>query len=275
MIKLLAVDMDGTCLDSKGRMSEKTFNALKAAAENGVVVVPATGRNTNCLPVRIKNEDFYRYVVSSNGSLVVDVRTDEVIFSSLIDNKTAQEIASAFRRHPVLVASHIDRDYYTQGLIMYCGVRHVLGDDAPKVVLVGNMERYLKKSGKSIEEYQLFYRGEKYRDIINKILEPYPEICAAHSKGYAEIYNKSGSKGTALLALGKSLGFTADEIACVGDEENDISMFDMVGRRFAMGNAIEEIKKRADVILPTNDEDGVAEAVRIILEERKLTGEVL
>ncbi len=83
----------------------------------------------------------------------------------------------------------------------------------------------------------------------------------AHSKGYAEIYNKKGSKGTALLALGEALGITADEIACIGDEENDISMFDVAGLPMAMGNAIDTIKERAKVILPTNDEKGVATAI--------------
>ena len=69
MIKLLAVDMDGTCLNSKGKMTDKTLEALKKAAESGVIVVPTTGRNITCLPKRIQGESFYRYVISSNGAL--------------------------------------------------------------------------------------------------------------------------------------------------------------------------------------------------------------
>ena len=77
MIKLLAVDMDGTCLDKDGKMSDKTYYALKKAAEKGIIVVPTTGRNINCLPVRIKNDSLYRYVISSNGALVVDLQENK------------------------------------------------------------------------------------------------------------------------------------------------------------------------------------------------------
>lgn len=261
MIKLLAVDMDGTCLNSDGKMSDNTLNSLKKAAESGIIVVPTTGRNTKCLPVKIKNETFYRYVVSSNGSLVVDLETDEEIFSALIDCETAERMAKEFRKHLILIGAHIERGYCVQGRILRMGVKHFLGDDAPEIKCVRNMAKTIKKEKKPVEEFQLFYKGEKYRDIIKKIIEPYPDITAAFSKDYAEIYHKAGSKGTALLALGERLGITPDEIVCIGDEENDISMFDMMGHPFAMGNAIDAVKERAERVLPTNNEDGVAYAV--------------
>lgn len=67
MIKLLAVDMDGTCLDSKSRMSGDNVAALKKAAQSGIIVVLTTGRNLKCLPHRLQEEDFYRYVITSDG----------------------------------------------------------------------------------------------------------------------------------------------------------------------------------------------------------------
>ncbi len=265
MIKLLAVDMDGTCLNSKGKMSDNTLKALKKAAESGILVVPTTGRNATCLPVKLKNESFYRYTVSSNGALVLDLKENKEIFNSYIDNKTAVSILNSCKGFNIFIAAHIDREYYVQGRIVYYVVKHFLGDDAPNLKCVRNMAKAVSKIGRHIEEFQFFYFSEKYREKIREIIKPYSEVCSAHSKGYAEIYNKSGSKGTALLALAEHLGITADEIACIGDEENDISMFDIAGTRFAMGNAIEQIKNRADTVLPTNDEDGVAKAVDLIL----------
>lgn len=270
MIKLLAVDMDGTCLDSKSVMSDDTLAALKKANENNVTVVPTTGRNVTCLPSKIKNEDFYRYIISSNGALVVDRETDSIIFKSFISTDIACEILKKCRRHNILVAAHIDRDYYVQGGILYLGVKHFLKDDAPTLRCVRNLASYIRKNNCEVEEFQFFYFGEKYRDIIKKIIEPYPDICSAHSKGYAEIYNKSGSKGNALLALAEHLGIPDADTACIGDEENDKSMFGVAGTKFAMGNAIPQIKDMADVILPTNDEDGVAFAINnYVLPEQK------
>ena len=80
MIKLLAVDMDGTCLNSKGEMSDNTLKALKKPAYNGITVVPTTGSNITCLPNKLQNEDFYRHVISSNRALVVDLKNNSEIF---------------------------------------------------------------------------------------------------------------------------------------------------------------------------------------------------
>ncbi|MBQ8503062.1 MAG: HAD family phosphatase [Clostridia bacterium] len=261
MIKLLAVDMDGTCLNSKGDMTDNTLNALKKAAESGVIVVPTTGRNITCLPRKIQNESFYRYVISSNGALAVDKEEDCELFKSYIENDIAVEIVKKCRKHLILIAAHIDRDYYVQGRLLYLGVKHFLGKDSSRIIRVKSMAETLKDKTRHLEEFQFFYHGEKYRDIIKKIIAPFPEVCSAHSRGYAEIYNENGTKGKAVLSLARHLGISQDEIACVGDGENDISMFEIAGHSFAMGNAVEHLKSIADVVLPTNDEDGVAAAI--------------
>ncbi len=261
VIKLLAIDMDGTCLDSKGKMASETVKALKTASEKGVLVVPTTGRNVNCLPKALKNQDFYRYIISSNGSLVVDTLEDRILFDACIESDVAADILRRTGGMLIFKAAHIDRDYYTQGFLLQYMVKRFFDDETADIIRVRNLESYIRKRGKPIEEFQFFYKDEGYRARIKEILAPYPEITVAHSKGYAEIYNRKGSKGTALLALGEALGITADEIACVGDEENDISMFDVAGLPMAMGNAIDAIKERAKVILPTNDEKGVVTAV--------------
>ncbi len=261
MIKLLAVDMDGTCLNSKGEMSDNTLNALKKAADNGIIVVPTTGRNITCLPKKIKNEGFYRYVISSNGALVVDLKDNSEIFKAYIDNETALKILYKIKRKCIFIAAHIDKDYFVEGNIMYVAVKHFLGEDAPTLKRVRSLYRTIKEGAGHLEEFQFFYYGERYRKLIKEIIKPYPDVCSAHTKNYAEIYNKNGSKGNALLALAKHLNITAEEIACIGDEENDISMFNIAGMRFAMGNAIDEIKSLSDIVLPSNNDDGVARAI--------------
>ena len=261
MIKLLAVDMDGTCLNSKGVMAPETLEALKKAAEAGVIVVPTTGRNINCLPVPLKNQSFYRYIISSNGALVVDTEKDEEIFKSYIDSATGVEILKKLRPYLIFVAAHIDRDYYVQGKAVYKGVKHYMKDDADKLIIVRSMIKAIRKGEKHVEEFQLFYYGERHRKIIKKIIAPYPDICSAHSSNYAEVFNKNGSKGNALKALCDKLGIDMKDVACIGDEENDISMFKVAGMPLAMGNAIDKLKKLAKDVLPTNDEYGVAYAI--------------
>lgn len=262
MIKILAVDMDGTCLDSKGQMAPETVKALKDASERGVLVVPTTGRCVNCLPKALKNQDFYRYIISSNGSLVVDMKEKKVLFKACIDSKTGAGILEKTKGMLIFKAAHMENDLYTQGKILQFMVKKFFRDSSVNIKYVRNLKNYILKNNMQIEELQFFYKeDESYRKKIKEILVDYPEITVAHSKGYAEIYNIKGTKGTALLALGDALGITADEIACIGDEENDISMFDVAGLPMAMGNGIKAIKDRAEVILPTNDEKGVVTAV--------------
>ncbi len=261
MIKLLAVDMDGTCLNSEGKMSEETFAALKKAANSGIIVVPTTGRNLNCLPERIKNENFYRYAITTNGALALDLENDTELFSAYINNSVAADILREIRKQPILTSVNINRRYCIKGVILYIGVKHVLGKDARNTRVVASAVRAVKDKNAKIEGIHLFYLNEKYRDLIRSLVSRYDGICATFSRKYAEIYSSYGTKGNALLALGKHLNISAEEIACIGDESNDISMFRAVGKSFAMGNAIDELKEIADVILPSNDDNGVAFAI--------------
>ncbi|MBR5826844.1 MAG: HAD family phosphatase [Clostridia bacterium] len=267
MIKLLAVDMDGTGLDSQGNMSDKTYEALKRAAEKGIIVVPTTGRNMTILPTKIKNESFYRYVISSNGALVVDLKENKELFSAFIDRETSLAILKKLKKHLIFTAVHLNREFYVSGIILYIGVKKVLKGDAESLKLVRNLSRLVKRKDSTVEEFQLFYRNEKYRDIIKDIIAPHGDICAAFSKGYAELFHRDGTKGTALLRLASHLGINPDEIVCIGDEENDVSMFEVIGHPYAMGNAVDKLKSLAEKVLPTNDEDGVAFAINEILGE--------
>ena len=88
------------------------------------------------------------------------------------------------------------------------------------------------------------------------MLSAYPELEKAWSGNYVEIYSQEATKGTALAALAKHL-----EVECIGDAANDLPMFQQAGLRFAMGNAIDQLKEQADVILPSCDENGVAQAI--------------
>src|SRR5699024_2220547 len=109
MIRLLAVDMDGTCLDSRSRITDRTIGALRKAAAAGIQVVPTTGRSMTCVPHRLaagtirktsggkgraaddarKNRGLFRYVITSNGAQVTDIEKSQAIFREMIPKGTA------------------------------------------------------------------------------------------------------------------------------------------------------------------------------------------
>lgn len=269
MIKLLAVDMDGTCLDSKSRMSEITVAALKAAAESGITIVPTTGRNLKCLPHRLQAENFYRYVITSNGAGVVDLKENERIFDLPISSETASELLNKCKGKGFGTAAHIDEDYYLQGKILSFAGRLIYGKDAKKSICINSIADYVAKSHKTVEEIQLYFIKPSSKDFIKELLSCYPNLSAAYSSIYVEIFANGASKGIALAKLAEKTGIKKDEIACIGDGENDLPMFEASGMKFAMGNAVDILKEKADYVLPSNDENGVAFAINEYILKNK------
>lgn len=84
-IRILSVDMDGTCLNSKHQISDKTLESLYKAKQASIEIVPTTGRALSCLPLRLRNTGLYRYVISSNRAAINDIEENKVIYSKPID----------------------------------------------------------------------------------------------------------------------------------------------------------------------------------------------
>lgn len=271
MIKLLAIDMDGTCLDSKSRMSEETVEALKKAADNGIIIVPTTGRNLKCLPHRLQKEDFYRYVITSNGAGVIDLKENTRIYNSCISNKTAVELLKKCKGQGFGIAAHVNEEYYIQGKLLSLAGRIYFGKDAENAISIRSICGMLEKDKSEIEEIQLYLIHPKSRERIKEILKSYSDFSVAYSSIYVEIFDKNASKGKALSVLASKLGIEKSEIACIGDGENDLPMFEVSGLKFAMGNAVDKLKEKADTVLPSNNENGVAEAVEKYILKKNIS----
>lgn len=261
MIKLLAVDMDGTCLNHKNLISNETLEALRLAANAGITVVPTTGRTTTCIPAQLKNMPIFRYVISSNGADVLDTQTNETIFKALIPNLQAVEILEKCRENGIGLSAHLKHDFAVQGLWLKMLGRISYGKDAKNTQCVKDIVKMLKQDKSDVEELQLFFLTKNQRNFVQKVLANYESLFTAYTSNYVEVYDKKASKGNALKALAQHLNIKKEEIACIGDAENDFSMFSVSGLKMAMGNAISSLKEQADIILPTNDESGVAYAI--------------
>lgn len=275
MIKLLAVDMDGTCLTSRSTLTDRTLQALRQAAYSGVIVVPATGRNLLCLPHRLAagtlyvngsrdaaaNDGLFRYVISSNGGRVTDIAERKNLFRSMLPKETALSILEQCRGKRLGIASHIKYRYLIQGKPLAFMGRVVYGRDAGGVCCVRNMYETILRTRYEVEELQIYFFSRSAKQYISGIMSGFEDSCAAYTGFYAEIFSREASKGRALAALAEKLGIEKSEVACIGDGENDLSMFDSSGLKIAMGNAVSTLKERADYIAADNNRDGVAEAV--------------
>lgn len=282
MIKLLAVDMDGTCLDRKSRITDGTIRTLRDAAASGITVVPATGRSMACIPHRLaagtirkniasygkmsedaqNNQGLFRYVITSNGAQVTDIVEKRKLFREMIPKEAALALLKQCRKIRLGVTSHMNNEYLLQGRILVLLGHLVYGRDAGAVRWVRDMSETVRTSGYEVEELQFYFMSPSARNEIRSVLAGFPELSAAYTRLYVEVFAAGASKGNALQALADHLGIRKEETACIGDGENDLSMFRAAGLKIAMGNAVPELKKAADIITGTNDRDGAAEAVR-------------
>ena len=286
MIKLLAVDMDGTCLDSRSRMTDQTLLALRRAAAAGITVVPTTGRNLGCIPHRLAagtlyddtgpayrgrsedtrgNRELFRYVISSNGAVVTDIAEKKTLFRAMMPREEALSLLKACRKIRLGNAAHICHRYLMEGKFLTTAGRFIYGKDAAGVYCVRNMEEAVEKSRHEVEELQFYFLSGKAEEKLRAVMASRPKLSAAYTGMYAEVYSKDASKGKALAALGRYLGISRGETACIGDGENDLPMFEAAGVKFAVGNAVPELKERADYVTGSNDCGGAAEAIEKIL----------
>lgn len=267
--------MDGTCLDGRSRITDRILLALREAAAKGMIVVPTTGRNLECIPHRLAegtlhrtgtsddyaNRGLFRYVISSNGARVTDIQKKKEIFRASVPAEEVLPLLRQCRGRYFGIASHVRHRYLLQGRLLTMAGRLIYGKDAGGVYCVRDMERFIRRNRCEVEEFQFYFLLPGAKKKLQAVLDRHPALHAAYTGIYAEVYAEEASKGKALEALAEHLGIRRDEIACIGDGENDLSMFEASGLKIAMGNAADSLKMRADYVAGTNSNDGAAKAI--------------
>lgn len=261
-MRMLAIDMDGTCLNSRNRISRKTLDALRMAAEAGIEIVPTTGRALSCLPHQLKKEKYIRYVISSNGAVVTDIKDNKTVFHALIPRKTAEAVLNECSETGLGITAHANLGSLVEGKTLAAFGRLSYGRDVSSAKVVPSVAAFLTDNQLDVEELQLFFFASGARAKTMEMLMKFPEISTAATSKYVEVFSKSATKGNALTALANHLGIRKEHIACVGDGENDMTMFEASGLKFAMGNAVTALKAAADIILPSNNHNGIEKLIQ-------------
>jgi len=265
MIKLIAFDLDDTCLNWNNRLTPVTLAALKKAAASGVEIVFATGRSYEALPYQLKEETFFRYVIASNGACIVDRHTGEVIYQSYIPADTAMTILKEAKERGLGITVHEDRRHVVEGRKLLLLGRFLYGRDSKTILCVRNMSQYIREKQDKIEEIHLFFFRKNKRKKAEDLRREFPSLHIPMSRFCAELVTKSTTKGSALEWLYRQLGLCQMEVACVGDGENDIPMFEKSGLRFAVNNAKSRLKALAHFVVPNNSKNGVRVAIENVL----------
>ncbi len=270
-LKILALDMDGTLLDSEKRISERNFAALREANDKGMVVVPTTGRFFNGIPSAVRDLPFIRYAITINGAQVYDRTGDVVIAREEIPSGTALALMEYLDNFNVIYDAYIDnwgfinRDFYER-VEDYVPDPHYISLVRKLRTPVDNLKDYVRDGNKNVQKILLFAKNpEECPVIAEETKKLFPDIISASSTPFNLEFNiASAHKGLALKNLAEYLGYTLDNCMAIGDGGNDLTMIQMAGLGVAMENAIPWVRAAAKMITKSNDDDGVAVAIHSI-----------
>jgi len=272
MIKLIALDLDGTLLNSDKKLSQRNRDALQAAADSGIQVVPATGRFFGAMPPVVQTMPFMNYALTINGAQVVNVHTGEVIYEANMPLETALSIMDVLAELPVCYDCYQDNGAFMTGSLQdrveeFTDNPHYIKMIRELRKPVPELRAFLREKGAPIQKLQFFTRDETFRqEALATFDTRFPGTKSTSSvQGNVEINAADGNKGSGLKALAKYLGIPIEEVMAFGDGSNDVTMLEAAGVGVAMANGVEEAKAAANYIAPSNDEDGVAQVIDLVL----------
>jgi Cof subfamily protein (haloacid dehalogenase superfamily) len=261
MYKMIAIDMDGTLLKEDKSVSEITKEAIERARKKGVKVVITTGRPVEGITRYLKELNLVGeedYVISFNGCLIQKARSGKVIYKSILKGSDLTYLYEIGKKLNVNMHAFSNLGCITPKLSKYTEFE-VKANDMPANIV----DFSAIKPDEEIDKVMMVDEPEILEEAIKKLpKEVYDKYTVVKSTPFfLEFLNRNSNKGEGVKVLAKYLGIDLKEVICIGDAGNDLHMIKFAGLGVAMGNAFEEIKKAADYITSTNEEDGVAEVI--------------
>lgn len=287
MYKLIAIDLDGTLLNSYGIIPEENRKAIKKTQEAGINVVLASGRTTNSVKSLAEELGGNEYIICGNGSLIYDLKKEEIIYDKFIEKNKALQIIQICEQNSIYYNVYTEDMVIAKTLDNNVLFYHQENANKPdskktKINLVDNIYEYVRNlEGKNILKFTISDKSSIiFNSIIKKLrlIKNIDVLDVAHMSRkiikagteevsleyyYTEITSDNVDKWNAIEWLANKLKIEKSEIMAIGDNINDKMMIENAGIGIAMGNSDPKIKEIADKVVATNNECGVAEAMSL------------
>lgn len=264
--ELLVMDLDGTLTNSEKKVTLRTKEAVMRIQKEGVHIALASGRPTpGVLPIaeELQLKEYGGYILSFNGANVMRMDTEEVIYQDVIPKQYIRPLYEAAMEENVGMVSYSSKEIIAgtkrdefmekESKITHMPIREVpnftefLDFPVNKCLMTADgtyMEQVEQRMKKRFEMLNIF-RSEPY---------------------FLEIMPQNVDKAFSLSRLLQYMGLNRSQMICCGDGFNDLSMIRYAGLGVAMANAQEAVKKEADYITASNDQDGVALVIEKFIE---------
>ena len=284
MYRLVAIDLDGTLLNSFGEVTENTKNVLLEAKEKGIEIVLASGRpisSTKSLAVEIGLDN---YIISGNGAVVYDIKNEEVVYDKFLSKEQVFNVIDVCEANSIFYNIYTEDEVITKSLnynVLFYHKENIkkIEEKRTHINVVSNVKEYIEQSGNTkflkitvCDESKMIFNGiiRKLKelgglDILNvehmsrkKFKLGTEEVSIEYH--YTEITNENVNKWTAIEYLLNKLNIDKNDVVAIGDNINDREMIENSGLGIVMGNSNPIMKEIGNVVVADNNSEGVLEA---------------
>ena len=285
MYKLVAIDLDGTMLNSYGEVTENTKNEIKEIIKKGAEVVIASGRSIDSITSIAKSIGNIKYIIAGNGAVLYDIENEKNIYEKYIPKAKALEIIQICEQNSIFYNVYTNRSIIADKLrynVLYYYKENLKKEDSKKtnITLVDDIEKYVKEMQN--EKVMKIFIADENKSVFNSIMRKFDNmedleiLDVSHmsrktiSYGtdnvsieyyYTEISLKDVDKWFALEYLINILNIKKEEVITIGDNTNDKKMIKEAGIGIIMKGSNPDVTSIADYITEDNNHEGVAKAL--------------
>lgn len=268
-IKLLAIDVDGTLLNTDGSLAHGVIQACRAAERAGCLVVLATARAPRGLRAILQTLDITAPTINYNGALIWNHVEDRHVYHEPLPVELACRIVADVQSLQPEVLIGLDvLDAWVVNRIDPLFDATIDPEHTPN--FVGPLDEYLKAPVTKINLMGAPEKLQPVREMIRQQFWQHRKVAVFLSDPrLIQITHPLVDKGIALQRIARKMGLKREEVMAIGDASNDMGMIEWAGFSAAVDNAYPAVRQLADVIVPSNDELGVARAIqRYVLTRR-------
>lgn len=259
-MKIIAVDLDGTLLNSKNEVSAENLSAINMLKQNGISTAILTGRTLGEIPPQLFNCDGVDYIIYSNGA-GINSKSDVISYHP-IDRTTAMTVFDVLSKYTTLVEvysngkPYLDQTKFSYEMLDEYNIdRGFIPVIEATRIKVDSLRDLVYSDDHDVEMYDVFFKNLDEREECWHRIEDEFGLCVTSSMdNNLEIIANGINKGTGITSLCDKIGISLDDVIVIGDSLNDMTAFTTAKNKYAVSNACNEIKNVATRIICSNDE---------------------
>ncbi|MDO4175027.1 MAG: Cof-type HAD-IIB family hydrolase [Eubacteriales bacterium] len=276
MLRLIALDLDGTLLHTDKGLTDRTRNILTAYMRQGTHIVVASGRSYASLPHDVMAVPGIEYVITSNGVAVCRKSTGKKLFHTPLQPDCVRQLLQLLAETDAVFELFVDGvPYanldYVQNPTKYGASSHAIPYIQRTRKPVSDLTAFAQEHIQELDCIDLITASPEEKQQLLQLLRDIPGLYITSSVPYlVEISDAAAGKGAAVRKLAAYLGIMPEEIAAFGNAENDMDMMAFAGIGVAVANSPQHVRAAADYVTLSNDEDGVAVFLETLLYGKPL-----